>query len=202
VRIVALLAMALLGAGFCGCGSKRAGDQRTEGQKTKTLQQRLPAGDSGPTDSDADRDGYVGRLYDRDDAWAFHYGRPATAPTERVVTSLVLRYYAAASAGDGASACPLVYSLIAENLAEERGHVLGPSGLPSATCAQVLSGLFREQHRRLARVAAVIRVVGVRVGGALALALLNTGDEPLRHIWLHREGGAWKVKEFWDDGMQ
>jgi hypothetical protein len=100
------------------------------------------------------------------------------------------RYQAAAAASDGARACSLLFSLYAEAIPEDYGHV---SSLPYAhgpTCAVVMSKIFKHEHRHFDT---AFRVTGVRVRGNNAIALLGSPTLLASFLSMRRERGTWKV---------
>jgi hypothetical protein len=173
------------------------------GAPTKdTSLRRTPSVVRSNRDAEGDSDNPSGSRYDSDDNDVLYFGRAATPSEERAISTVVRRYYAAASVADGARACRLLYSLTAEDFAEEHGQPPDPSGLPRpGACARAVSVLFRQQHRRFAADAATLRVARVRVSGTHAIVLLDVGEGPLHHTYVQREQGGWKVKEFWETGM-
>jgi hypothetical protein len=139
-------------------------------------------------DPDSDSDTYPGEPDDEHEL----FGRPAHAGDARAVAALVRRYYAAASRGDGATACRLVYLPVAESLLEEYGPQLG---LSAPTCASVVAALFRRMHKRLSAENAALRTVAVRVRLNRGAVRLGFGRaEPPRYMLVHRERGAWKME--------
>lgn len=141
-------------------------------------------------DRDNDRD------HNHDDARALNYGHAADAAGRRVLATLVARYFAAAAAGDGGSACRLLVPLQAESVVEEDGR--SPS-LRGRTCAVVMSKLFKLHHRELAEKSAALRVIETRVKDDRGLAILYFSEIPeVREIGLRRVGGKWKVLDLLD----
>jgi hypothetical protein len=161
-----------------------------------------PQGERQPArDADNDYDGSGKGRYDSDDYRIVAYGRAANRAERGAVTALVERYYAAAAAGDGARACPLIYSLFAEAIVEEDGQANGPPALRGDTCAVVFSKVFELSHQQLVLDNATLRVTGVRVQGKRGYALLSFGATPEHEIRLHREFGVWKIDALNDSGL-
>jgi hypothetical protein len=188
-----------MGLGACGNAGKRTG--RGSGLSfsaaaatiaTTRVQLRLP------TDSDEDNDNPGSGRYDADDSPVLRFGHAASAVEMRAISSLVRRYYAAGAAGDGASACSLLYSLLADSVVEEYA---GSPGLRSKTCAEVLSKLFKQRHRELAGDVAALKTTVVRVGGDRGLSLVRFGATRERRVLLRRERGAWKMDVLLDVGV-
>jgi hypothetical protein len=200
--LLALPSIALLGLGVGACGDagKRTGSASGSSSSavaaatvaTTRVQPRLP------TDSDEDNDNPGGSRYDADDSPVLRFGRAASAAQGRAIASLVRRYYAAGAAGDGASACSLLYPLLAESVVEEYSQ---SPGLRGKTCAEVLSKLFKRRHQELAGDVAALKPTVVRVGGDHGLALVRFGGTRERRVLLRRERGAWKMDVLLDIGV-
>jgi hypothetical protein len=133
-----------------------------------------------------------------DDSAILDYGHAASEPEKHAITALVARYYAAAAADDGASACTLIYGIVVETIPES--YSLSPE-LAGGTCAAVMSNVFKQRHKQLAAEAAALKVTEVRVEGKKGLALMYFGATPESHIYVHREDGAWKVESLFAAGM-
>jgi hypothetical protein len=144
-------------------------------------------------DSDRDNDSPTresGNYHDRDDGDVLNYGHAAGARDARAITTFLERYYAAAVAGDGATACSMIYPALARSVAEDYGRY-GPLYLRGGkTCAAVMALLFEHYHGELA---GGITVTGVRVKGEEAYALLGSTTKPASYAILVRGGGAWKM---------
>ncbi len=213
---LALLTVALLGMGATACGSadKGAGaaSQTTSGVSvngettTPSAASATPstsgATPSPPSTSQAGR--YLKDTNDGDDDPAsnddnvvFDYGHAANAADERAITATLTGYYAAGAAADGAGACKLLYSLIAETIPEE----FTSPDLRGPTCAAVMSKLFKQRRQQLLADNTALKVTRVRVEGSKGLALVNLGKLPEPHMLLHREGGAWRVESLTESGM-
>jgi hypothetical protein len=145
-------------------------------------------------DSDADFDndykhenmGY----FDSDDDAARNFGHAARPSDKRAITALVERYYAAAAAANGATACALTYWILAGSIAEDYGQPPGPAYLHGNTCAIVMTKLFQHDHARLAT---SMEIVAIRLRGAQANVLLGSATLPASFLSLRRERGVWKV---------
>lgn len=145
-----------------------------------------------------------GVRFDQDDASIRFYGHQAGAPEQQAITTLIERYYAAAAQDDGARACRLVHSLIAETIPEQDEVSTGKH----ETCAIAFSLLLRRLHKQrapesaTAKESATLKVIGVRVDGDIALALLRFGKAPEPdHITVHLEGRTWKIWELFGHHM-
>ncbi|HEX4837076.1 MAG TPA: hypothetical protein VFV03_00920 [Solirubrobacteraceae bacterium] len=147
---------------------------------------------------DKDSDGPTLESYrfpDRDDKPTFAYGHPANAAEERAITSLVRRYYAAAAASEGASACAMLLPSLARAVPESYGHgSAGPEYLQTGrTCQAVVSLLFEHFHQQLAE---AIQVVNVRTNGRNhAQVVIGSRTMPASEIYLERQGSSWKVEQ-------
>jgi hypothetical protein len=124
------------------------------------------------------------------------YGKKASPADARAVTSLVKRYYTAAAAGDGATACSLLHSSIATGLAASRSQA--GQGVRD-TCATSMSLLLKQQHQHLiAEDAATMVVTRVLTKGDIGLAMLGFRTVPESQIVIEREGHTWKVDALFD----
>jgi hypothetical protein len=134
----------------------------------------------------------VGRSYhDSDDKVILHFGHPANAADRRAITALVNRYYAAAAAEDGATACALSFSILAESLPEDFGHAPGPLFLRGAnTCTAVLTRIFTHNHAQFVE---LFKMTGARVEGNEGRVLLGSTTKPASFNEVKRERGVWKI---------
>jgi hypothetical protein len=147
-------------------------------------------------DSDVDfdndyKDNASKGYYDNDDQSVRAYGHAVSATDKHALTAVVERYYAAAAAGDGATACSLIKPSFARAIPEDYGQAPGPAYLRGAkTCPAVMSLLFRHSHGQLT---GAIEVTGVRVMGNQAFVLLDSMTVPASFINVERTGGAWRI---------
>jgi hypothetical protein len=190
-----LLAILFLcfGVGACG-GTSTAPHTATSASNAASSSALASAGkDTNDLDDDASGD---------DDRGVLEFGHAATPSEQRPMVTLLKRYYAAAAAADGRTACPMIYSIVAEAATEEYGRAPALPALRGKTCAVVMSKLFRRSRRSLRVKLATLKVTDVRVEGDRALVVMSfaTTPEP-RKIPLHREAGRWKVQELLDSGM-
>jgi hypothetical protein len=192
-RLIALAVVLLcLGASGCGEASNGGGSaSKAPSTVTATLPQPELKGDP-----DDDSDSY-GREPDSDTTRIF--GHAADVRDVRAVTALVKRYYAVAAAEDGAAACGMMYSILAEAVAEDYGGGAGVASLRGATCAQVMSKLFEQMHARLSADSATLKVAAVRVLGRRGSVLMSfEGRRPVHYLEVRRELGAWKIDRMVD----
>jgi hypothetical protein len=202
------LTIALLGASVGACGNA---DKRTRsasqssasaaiagGAAARTASATTPAQSHLSTDSDNDNDNPGHSRYDSDDRPVLYFGHAASAADGRAIAGLVKRYYAAGAASDGAAACSLIYSLVAESVAEEYGQ---SPPLRGRTCAVVMSKLFKQRHRELVADVAGLEVTRVRISGDHGLALLRFGPTRERRVLVRRERGACKMGVLLDVGV-
>jgi hypothetical protein len=133
-----------------------------------------------------------------DDYVIVNYGHAASAADKRTVTTLVKEYYAAAAAADGAKACTLMYAVIVETIPEEYAE---SPGLRGASCAAVMSNMFRQRHGQMAADHAALKVTRVRVEANKGLVLVYVGKIPESNVVVHREHGAWKIQSLFETGM-
>jgi hypothetical protein len=121
------------------------------------------------------------------------YGREASPAERQAITALVNRYYAAAAADDGATACVLIYSPLSESVAEDYGQAPAPASLAGKTCQVVMSKLFRQVPGQSSAVLATTEVTRVRVKGRKGYALLRSKAMPEGDILVERELGTWRI---------
>jgi hypothetical protein len=205
--LLVLVTIALLGVDMSACGgagkgarsaSQASADTVASGATTRTASAAKPTQSHFPTDSDEDNDNPGNSRYDNDDNPVLYFGRSANAADGRAIAGLVKRYYAAGAASDGARACPLIYSVVAESVAEEYGQ---SPALRGSTCAVVMSKLFKQRHRELAADVTGLEVILMRVSGNRGVALLRFGTTRERRVFLKREGGVWKMNVLLDVGV-
>jgi hypothetical protein len=153
-------------------------------------------GDAGTADAEVPHS-----LYDGDDREIRDYGHAASATDRRAVTALVDRYYGAAAAGDGVTACSLIDASLASALVESNGQLPRASQSAGQACAAYMSKTFEHLLGRSAADLAAVEVVGVRVKGSEGLALLRLRTSQVRDIPVSRRGGAWKIEAFFDSGL-
>ncbi|HEY5192440.1 MAG TPA: hypothetical protein VIJ39_01050 [Solirubrobacteraceae bacterium] len=142
-------------------------------------------------DSDSDPESY-------DDEPILDYGHAASAMDRRIITALVTRYYAAAAADDGAEACSIIYSVVAEAVPES--YESAP-GLHGSTCAGVMTKVFGQHHRQMVADSAVLKVMRVRVEGDKGLATVYLGKTPEPYVLVHRDHGTWKMESLSEVGL-
>jgi hypothetical protein len=145
-------------------------------------------------------DGFVTpKSFDSDDAPVRFFGHEASPAERRAVTALMTRYYALAAKEDGAKACPLIASVIAERIPEEFDEQTAFRG---KTCAIIMSKVFAQRHRQLLLQSSTLEVTSVRVEGNRALVLVRFAHAPVpNHIAVHREGSTWKIWELFDSRL-
>jgi hypothetical protein len=206
--LLGLLAVTLLGVGSTACGGAHentgtmppspSGAIATGGGSGKTAPSVSPPEPDIKRDHDDDSDSHSNHSYDMDDHSVQYYGHAASQADRRLVTAVVMRYYAAAAADDGTRGCSLIDVSLAKGLSEEYNQASSPAYLRSKTCAGVMSKLFKYKPERSSADLAAIRVTGVRVKDDSGLALLRLPTAEVREISVERERGAWKVSMFSD----
>jgi hypothetical protein len=168
-RLLALLVTVSLGLGVAACGGA------TSSSSSHALKR--------DRDNDSDNND--------DDAHILSYGHAPSAAQTQEIASLVRRYYATAAGENGREACSMLYPLLSQSVAEEHGPT---SGLRSTTCAEVLTGLFKQRHRVLVAESATLKVYRIRVKGDKALTLVSFATVPeVRQLLERRVNGTWKV---------
>ncbi|HEY2632239.1 MAG TPA: hypothetical protein VGI26_07670 [Solirubrobacteraceae bacterium] len=121
------------------------------------------------------------------------FGQEASLADAQAITALVKRYYTAAAAADGATACSLIYSPLSESVAEDYGQAPAPASFAGKTCQVVMSKLFRQVPGQPSAVLASTQVTGVRVKERKGFALLRSKTMPEGDIPVVRELGTWRI---------
>jgi hypothetical protein len=118
------------------------------------------------------------------------YGTKADAAAETAIATAVKDFYAAKSAGDGATAC----ALLARPAREALIDTLARSGrLEGKGCPAILASLLADQDPRYRDRIAGVEVTGARVREDRGLALIEIEAIPEEVIPVRREDGSWKV---------
>jgi hypothetical protein len=194
--LLALVAIALLGLGLCACGSNGSGQKPSSRASTSdpafASESETPP-DYAKVDADKDNDG-GGPTDEKNNSRDMHFGRAASVSDQRKVTALVKRYYATALTGDGAKACSMLYSTLAEAVPEDYGEFSGPPYMRgSKSCQEGMTLLLAHFHAQLAAEVPKLAVTRVRLIEHHGFALLSFGSLPEREIVVDREGHTWKI---------
>jgi hypothetical protein len=189
-------ALAWLGVYVSACGAAGSGPQSKQGSSATSVTNARLASATLPQpklygDPDLDSDIYPG---ERDEDNTYGFGHAAGAADARAATLLVTRYYGAAAAGNGALACGLMYSPVAESVPEDYGPSAGAAAAYTESCAMAAKSVFKRLRGELSVDSATLRVVAVKVRNREAAVVLNFGRKRRRnYLLLHRERDAWKV---------
>jgi hypothetical protein len=209
--LFALLAVVLLGSSVAACGgtTKSTVSASQTGSSAAATDSTSSTTASNTTSTpdykkvDADKDNDVGAAEDdKSNNSVLDFAQPASASEKQAITTLVKRYYAAALAGDGAKACTLLYSTLAEAVPEDYGQ--SPPGQPymrGTTCPAVVTLLFKHFHSQLAAEVPVLKVSRVRLDEHHGLAVLSFAKLPERQISVAREGHIWKIEALLDSEL-
>lgn len=158
--------------------------------------------DHKPTDRDGDSDNPTNSYYDSDDNSVRFYGHAVSDPERHVISALVERYYAAAAAENGATACTMISAPIVDSIPETLGGPAGPPYLQgNKTCAKIVSRLFAQNHEQLSTYDALLHVDGVRRSGDRVLVIMRFRGHPARQIAAVDEHGSWKIQALLDDEL-
>jgi hypothetical protein len=180
----------------CGESShaRRSPSSATSSASQKRNQPTVPSAGYPKWDGDPDGDD-EGRRYSagREDARPLLAAYPQLpSDSERqTIATIVKSYFAAALAGDGASACRLLAASIAS------GFTAG--GVPSergsgSRCIASLDQLFEQEHRRLAAdEPSTMTITSVRLKGDAGMVFLGFRSAPETEILVSHEDGAWKL---------
>lgn len=177
VRLVSPLAALVLASGLAACGGT------SSSPSSKTQSQGNAAAATNST-RPPQNDDYI------------HWYGHEPPPRERAqIVSMVNRYYAAIVAGDGATACRLLYPSIEKAVPEDYGKPPGPPALKGKTCAAVLSKLAKHVENQPLADLATTRVTGVRVKGEEGFVQLTASETPTGEISIQRiHGGGWRIE--------
>jgi hypothetical protein len=198
------IAIGLTVAGVSACGSADRGASSGPAQSAAASARAVTAATVAAAherDGDGDID-TLGKAFDSDNDTPLGYAPPAGPVNRRAIVALLRRYYTTAAAGDGASACSLLDPLFAEQITEEHRPGKGPRSLQGATCARVMSKLFRQRHRELAQDAAEFRVGVVELRQNRGLVLMPYATAREMEVVVHRDDGVWRMDVAVDKGAQ
>lgn len=195
--VLALLVSSALTTTGVGC-SGTGGDPPTRATHTTAFRGMTSTAEGHPflkSDGDGDHDDHSKATSSDDEGELLVAKRYGATTTEHTAMKTVLeRYYAAASARDGASGCALLTRELASSLA--------PSRASGQTCAQALSRLFAVQSSHLAAEHADTMVLtGVHAHAGVALVTLGFRSAPEAELILRREDGNWKLNALFDSGL-
>jgi hypothetical protein len=132
-----------------------------------------------------------GGYHDGDDRGVLTFGHAASSADTRAIAAVVERFYAAAAAGEGATACASMVSSVARAVPNDYRQAPGPSYLYGGrTCRAVMSRAFKYLRREMTF---AVEVSGARVNGDEGIALLGSRTMPASEIRVRREHGVWKI---------
>ena len=192
-RLLALFALGLLGVCLTACGSSSKDTSSTSQNSSTTDAAVNNATTTAPSDTapappdtkvDSDKDNDVGAPDDdKNNNSSLDFGHEASASVKRPITALIKRYYATAAAENGARACSMLYSTLAEAVPEDYG--LSPPGEPymrGTTCPAVMTLMFKHFHPQLELELPKLKVTHVRLIEHHGLVFLHFGALPERVV--------------------
>ena len=191
---------ALLALSASACGGTSATVATSSTTTTATASTTETPNETG---SDADKDNDVGAPEDdKNNNDVLDSGSEASPSDRKKIVALVNGYYKIALAEDGAKACTMIYSTLAESVPEDYGSFAGPSYMRGTTCPAVLTLLFKHFHSLLAMQLPKLKVTRVRLTEHHGLAVLNFGKTlPERQISVSREGHVWRIATLLDSQL-
>jgi hypothetical protein len=202
-RRTALLTTLAIALTLAACGGATLSSSTKSGISTASAPSKPIPGKPIPeyarVDADSDND-VEAPADDTNNNRSLDFGHEAGEPEKRIITALVKRYYAIALAGNGAEACALIYSPLAESVPEDYGsnQPPGPPYMKGTTCRMVLDGLFQHFHAQLAAEVPQLKVTGVRLIEHHGNVELSFGRLPEREILVGREGRVWRMAALLD----
>lgn len=133
------------------------------------------------------------KLPDEDDKATFAYGHRPTAHDQGEIVATVKRFYTAAQAGDGATACKMFTLTRIRSVVSDYGRSLaGPTYLRGATtCAGLLVRLFAHGKYEYSG-----QVTILRIGVSNGVAQVIIGSKTMRASTVYLELGraGWRVE--------
>jgi hypothetical protein len=203
---LALLSVGLLSACIAACGSasKETSSHTSSSAHTDTTTGSASLAPA-PVQSavDADKDNDLSAPYDdKSNDSLLSSGHRAGPSEARAITALLKRYYAAAAAENGLRACAMLYSTLAEAVAEDYGQSPpGPPYMKGTTCPAVLRMAFGHFHPQIALELPKLEVAHVRLVEGHGLVVLRFGALPERQIAVRRERHTWKLATLLDSEL-
>jgi hypothetical protein len=153
---------------------------------------------------DHDNDNDVGVTTDEaNNNEVLDFGHAADPVNRRLISALIMNYYAAAVAEDGSKACSMLYITIAEAVPEDQGAgSAGPAYQSSGkTCAAVMALMFEHFREQLTAEFSHLKVIRVRLDKRRGVAVLSSSGLPERQILVLRERHTWKLEGLLDDEL-
>jgi hypothetical protein len=192
--LLVLLAVGLLWIGLAACGGSGTETTHDAGHTGASVRKVATTSTPPKKDRDGDTDNNV------DDYHVTSFGQVAGPADAHAITSLLLRYYATAAKEDGAKDCSLLTPFIEESLVEHDGHI---PVLKGNTCAEVLTKLFKLNHRDILRERVNMKVGRIGVEGNRARVVLVFPAVPIiRTITMRRQGTRWTVLDTLDSNIE
>lgn len=210
-RMLALLTAAGLATGVAACGGSKHASTTT----TQTTSQTVavsPAGgstshkgsstspapsshsssgaassgqSSGSASSSTPRSGQI-----VGDKSVTHFGQAAGGEVQKEITDTVTRYYAKLSSGDANGAC----AMLGKGIKRQLDMMLSRAPtLKGRGCAGLISAFFNPRNPNAGASLSDVHVLGARVKGDRAFALISTRASRTSALLVVREGGSWKI---------
>jgi hypothetical protein len=193
---IGLLVAVQIAFGLIACGGTGGTGPRSQAPSSTTES-------SGATAGTTPAKGAGHARFEESRSAILYFGHPASPADKQAVTRLVMRYYAAAAREDGATACSLLLSSLANSVPEDYGQAPGPPSLRGGkTCQAVMTKLFKLLHRKLAAEDAGLEVTRVRLKAKGGYAVMRFKTTPeLHETNVVREGSGWKISSLLDSGV-
>jgi len=207
MKLLSLSVAGLLGVCLTACGSSSKSSNSSTYASTAAKTEVVsttpsyapPAPVKTKADADKDNDTVAIAPDEKNNDSVFNFGHAASPADQHAITALIKRYYAAATAENGAKACSMLYSTIEESVPEDYGiSPPAPAYMRGTTCRAVLALLFKHYHPQIALEYPKLEVVRVRLIERQGIAVLHFGSLPERQISVGREGHTWKLKALLD----
>lgn len=203
--LLALIVIATVGVGACGSITSHSASHSSSTASITDVAKPAPAWlttSTSYTQVDGDKDNDVGTSHDDTSNSDPGFGHPANARDRDMITALVKHYYAIALAGSAAKACSMIYSTLAEAVAEDYGQPGGPAYMLGAkTCVAAMAALFKHFHTQLKVEVPKLRVNHVLLKERHGMVILGFAALPEREIPVTREGQVWKMAALFDSEL-
>lgn len=118
------------------------------------------------------------------------FGQAAAGEEQKEISATVTRYYAKLSSGDANGAC----AMLGKGIKRQLDMMLSRAPtLKGKGCAGLISAFFNPRNPNAGASLSDVHVLGARVKGDRAFALISTRASRTSALLVVREGGSWKI---------